>query len=396
MFETLQMAPADSILGLTEAFKKDSNPNKINLGVGVYKDASGNTPVLPSVKEAERFLVENAQSKSYLPITGSPAYARVTQELLFGAGHEVITAKRAYTANTPGGTGALRAAADFLHRCNPTTRVWLSNPTWANHDAIFEAAGLDRLVYTYYDPAKREVDFEGMLASLDEAKAGDVLLLHACCHNPSGVDLNAEQWQVIAKLLKEKSLLPVVDFAYQGFGSGLEEDAAGVRLLCETLPEVLICNSYSKNFGLYQDRVGAITVVAADADTGARAFSQVEKVIRANYSNPPAHGSLVVTTILENDALRDQWKQEINDMRGRIHEMRSLFVDTLQGLGVEQDFSFIRQQHGMFSFSGLTKDQVDILRTRHAIYIVGSGRINVAGLTEGNMAALCKAIADVL
>lgn len=396
MFETLQMAPADSILGLTEAFKKDSNPNKINLGVGVYKDASGNTPVLPSVKEAERFLVENAQSKSYLPITGSPAYARVTQELLFGAGHEVITAKRAYTANTPGGTGALRAAADFLHRCNPTTRVWLSNPTWANHDAIFEAASLDRLVYTYYDPAKREVDFEGMLASLDEAKAGDVLLLHACCHNPSGVDLNAEQWQVIAKLLKEKSLLPVVDFAYQGFGSGLEEDAAGVRLLCETLPEVLICNSYSKNFGLYQDRVGAITVVAADTDTGARAFSQVEKVIRANYSNPPAHGSLVVTTILENDALREQWKQEINDMRGRIHEMRSLFVDTLQGLGVEQDFSFIRQQHGMFSFSGLTKDQVDTLRTRHAIYIVGSGRINVAGMTEGNMAALCKAIADVL
>ena len=315
MFERLQMAPADSILGLTDAFRKDSNPNKINLGVGVYKDPSGKTPVLQSVKAAEAFLVENVQTKSYLPITGSPAYARVTQGLLFGAGHEVVTANRAYTANTPGGTGALRVAADFLHRCNASTRVWLSNPTWANHNAIFEAAGLERLVYSYYDPATRAVDFEGMLSSLEEAQPGDALLLHACCHNPSGVDLNDAQWRTIVNLIRDKSLLPVVDFAYQGFGSGLEEDAAGVRLLVESLPEVLICNSYSKNFGLYQDRVGAITLVAADADTGARAFSQVEKVIRANYSNPPAHGSLVVTTILEYDELRSLWQKEIDGMR---------------------------------------------------------------------------------
>ncbi|OQB33225.1 MAG: Aspartate aminotransferase [Candidatus Hydrogenedentes bacterium ADurb.Bin170] len=396
MFETLQMAPADSILGLTEAFKKDSNPNKINLGVGVYKDAAGNTPVLESVKRAERILVEEAETKSYLSITGSSAFANATRTLLFGKSHSVTENGRAYTANTPGGTGALRVAGDFLYRWNPKGRVWLSNPTWANHGAIFEAAGLETKAYTYYDPASKDIDFDGMLASLGESAPGDVLLLHACCHNPSGVDLSQEQWLTMSELIREKSLLPLIDFAYQGFGAGLDEDAVGVRLLSEQLPEVLICSSYSKNFGLYQDRVGALTLVAADADSGARAFSQVEKAIRANYSNPPAHGSLVVTTILESDILRGMWEEEVAGMRKRINEMRALFVDTLQSLGVKQDFSFIRRQHGMFSFSGLNKDQVELLRTRYAIYIVGSGRISVAGMTEKNMPALCNAIADVL
>ena len=396
MFEALEMAPADVILGLTEAFKKDPNPAKINLGVGVYKDAQGETPVLDSVRQAEERIFEQSKTKSYLAIPGSPAFAKATQKLLFGAGSVVTGAGRACTAHTPGGTGALRVAADFLKRCGGAPPIWMSDPTWANHQAIFEAAGLSTKTYAYYNPDSKDLDFDAMIASLKEAQPGDVVLLHACCHNPSGVDLTLEHWKAAAELIKNRGLLPLVDFAYQGFGDGLEEDAAGVRLLCEAVGEALICSSYSKNFGLYRDRCGALTLLGADANQASCAFSHIEKAIRANYSNPPAHGGEIVTSIMADADLRSLWESEVTSMRNRINGMRVLFVDTLKEAGVNQDFSFIKQQRGMFSFSGLSREQVAALRDKYAIYIVGSGRINVAGMTESNMKTLCDAIADVL
>lgn len=396
MFEKLEMAPADAILGLTEAFKQDGNPDKINLGVGVYKDAQGGTPILESVKQAEKRIFETAKTKSYMPITGSPAFGKVTRDLLFGEDNALLADNRACTAHTPGGTGALRVAADFLKRCAGGPPVWISDPTWANHQAIFEAAGLSTKEYAYYNAATKSLDFDGMLSSLEAAAPGDVVLLHACCHNPSGVDLTSSHWESLTSLIKERSLLPLVDFAYQGFGEGIDEDAAGVRLLCSVVDEVLICSSYSKNFGLYRERCGALTLVGATADSAACAFSHVEKAVRANYSNPPAHGGEIVCTIMGDTELRALWESEVTAMRNRINGMRVLFVDTLKEMGVQQDFSFIKQQRGMFSFSGLSREQVAELRSKYAIYIVGSGRINVAGMTELNMNALCGAIADVL
>ncbi len=396
MYERLEMAPPDVILGLTEAFKKDPNPEKINLGVGVYKDAHGETPVLESVKQAEARIVSSTKTKGYLPIPGSAEFGAVTRELLFGKDHGLTTSGRAITAHTPGGTGALRVASDFVKRCFSDATVWMSDPTWANHPAIFEAAGLKTAEYPYYDGETKPIAFDAMLDGLGKAARGDLVLLHACCHNPSGKDLSLEQWRQTAALIKERDLLPLVDFAYQGFGDGLEEDAAGLRILCETVDELLICSSYSKNFGLYRDRCGALTLVGASADAAACAFSHVEKAIRANYSNPPAHGGAIVTTIVRDETLRAQWEREVAEMRNRINGMRQLFVDTLREAGVTRDFSFITQQRGMFSFSGLTREQVAELRSTYAIYIVGSGRINVAGMTEGNMKALCSAIAEVL
>ena len=396
MFEHLEMAPADAILGLTEAFKRDKTPGKINLGVGVYKDASGTTPVLQSVRTAQERVVAAETSKGYLPITGDPDFGSVTRELLFGTGNAIDTAKRACTAHTPGGTGALRAAADFIKRCFEGAAVWVSDPTWANHPAIFDAAGLEVKTYPYYDGESKGLAFEAMLEALKAAPQGDVVLLHACCHNPSGVDLNQQQWKTVAKILKERGLLPLIDFAYQGFGDGLEEDAAGMRCVADTVDELLICSSYSKNFGLYRDRCGALTIVGQSEDAAARAMSHAEKVIRANYSNPPALGGMIVKEILNDAELTDLWKREVTDMRTRINGMRSLFVESLKEVGVAEDFSFIKEQRGMFSFSGLNRDQVAALRTKYAIYIVGSGRINVAGMTEANMKVLCRAIAEVL
>ena len=396
MFAHLDLAPPDSILGLTEAFKNDPNPAKINLGVGVYKDADNQTPVLHCVKKAEQRLLQEETSKTYLGIPGAPAYGAVVRALLFGAEHEAVREKRAQTAQTPGGTGALRVAADFIKKLYPGASVWLSDPTWDNHRSVFAAAGLTIKSYPYYDYAQKNLAFDGMLEALGQAAPGDVVLLHACCHNPSGMDPNAAQWAALATLVREKQALPLFDFAYQGFGDGLEEDAAGLRQFCTPGAELLVCSSFSKNFGLYYERVGALTVVGATSDAADRAFSHVKTCIRANYSNPPAHGGAVITTILQDTALRAEWHEELQAMRERIQGMRKLFVERLQAHGVQQDFSFIASQKGMFSFSGLTREQVERLREEYAIYIVGSGRINVAGMTPGNIDPLCKAIAAIL
>jgi len=397
MFDSLPLAPPDAILGLSDAFKQDPNPRKINLSVGVYKDEQGNTPILACVKEAERRLLATEKSKGYLSIEGHPEYGTRVQELLFGPGHEVLGSRRAVTAQTPGGTGSLRVAADFLKKHFPQAKVWLSKPTWANHAAIFSAAGQQVESYAYIDAAGRGLDFSAMLAALNQIPAGDVVLLHACCHNPSGIDPTPEQWKEIATIVRERELLPLVDFAYQGFGEGIAEDAAGLRELSQPGRELLVCSSFSKNFGLYGERVGALTVVAANAEAAQRALSQVRISIRTNYSNPPAHGAAIVASVLGDPALRKQWEEELASMRERIHQMRRLFVETMRTKAPQRDFSFLESQKGMFSFSGLTNLQVDELRSKHSVYVVGSGgRINVAGMTRENMGPLCTAIAAVL
>lgn len=396
MFETIPLAPADAILGLTEAFKKDPSPRKINLGVGVYTDATGRTPILNCVREAEKRLADKATTRSYLPIDGDPAYRAAVQGLLFGEDTSLVNEDRVYTTTAPGGTGALRVVADFIKQHFPSTTVWLSQPTWPNHPQIFEAAGVRTATYRWFDPVSNGLDFEAALQDIQRIPGGGFVLLHGCCHNPSGADPDAAQWQQIADVLAARGLVPLIDFAYQGFGDGLDEDAVGVRTIAATCREAIICSSFSKNFGLYADRVGAATFITGDADAADKLASQVKRVIRANYSNPPQHGSAIITTVLNDPALKAQWLEELALMRGRINQMRSLFVKTLAEKGVERDYSFIERQRGMFSFSGLNKDQVRALRERYNIYIVGSGRISVAGMTEGNMDALCSAIADVL
>lgn len=396
MFEKITAAHADPILGLTDIFRADARPNKINLGIGVYKDETGKTPVLTSVKKAEQYLLENETTKNYLGIEGIPAFASCTQELLFGKESPIVADRRARTAQTPGGTGGLRVAADFIANQTNAKRIWISNPSWPNHKNVFSAVGLEVLEYAYYDAANHALDFDGLLNSLKQAQAGDVVLFHGCCHNPTGIDPTPEQWAQLAELSVANGWLPLFDFAYQGFANGLEEDAQGLRIFAAKHKELIVASSYSKNFGLYNERVGACTIVAADAETADRAFSQVKAAIRANYSNPPSHGAAVVATILGNDALRAMWEQELTDMRQRIHRMRQLFVNTLQEKGAQQDFSFIIQQNGMFSFSGLTKEQVLRLREEFGVYAVNSGRVNVAGMTPDNMAPLCEAIVAVL
>lgn len=396
MFETLEMAPPDAILGLNEAFKNDPNPNKINLTVGVYKDAQGGTPILESVKEAERQLIDGENSKGYLGIDGMPQYSQQVRRLLFGRNHEILSSDRAVTVQTPGGTGSLRVGADLIHRKFPQSRIWCSNPTWANHRNVFEAAGLEVDSYSYLDKAGSGLDFEAMLASLKTIPAGDAVCLHACCHNPTGVDPTLQQWNQIADVVNERGILPFVDFAYQGFGRGLEEDAEGVRALARAGCEMLISSSFSKNFGLYGERVGALTIVAGTSDAAKAALSHAKSCVRANYSNPPKHGAAIVSLILTDDSLRQKWEEELAAMRSRIHQMRQLFVETMQAKAPQHDFSFISRQQGMFSFSGLNSVQVDQLRNDHSIYIVGSGRINVAGMTQDNMDPLCSAIASVL
>ncbi len=396
MFESISAAPADPILGLADLFRADDRPEKINLGIGVYKDETGKTPVLTSVKKAEQYLLESETTKNYLSIDGLADFARCTQALLFGNDSPLISARRARTAQTPGGTGALRIAADFLATQTAVKRVWISNPSWPNHKNVFNAAGLEVCEYHYYDAANHTLDFEGMLASLSQVQPGDVVLFHGCCHNPTGIDPTAEQWQKLAEISQANGWLPLFDFAYQGFARGLDEDAEGLRIFAASHQELIVASSYSKNFGLYNERVGAITLVAADAGVAETAFSQVKYTIRANYSNPPAHGAAVVATILSNDALRTIWEQELSDMRQRIQRMRQLFVNTLAEKGAQRDFSFIIKQNGMFSFSGLTKEQVIRLREEFAVYAVNSGRVNVAGMTPDNMSALCEAIVAVL
>ncbi|MGR2855701.1 aspartate/tyrosine/aromatic aminotransferase [Erwinia sp. 1181_3] len=396
MFERIAAAPADPILGLADLFRADDRTNKINLGIGVYKDETGKTPVLTSVKKAEQYLLENETTKNYLSIDGIADFGRCTQELLFGADSALISNHRARTAQTPGGTGALRVAADFIATQTSAKRIWVSNPSWPNHKNVFAAAGLEVCEYNYYDAAQHALDFDGLLNSLSVAQAGDIVLFHGCCHNPTGIDPTAAQWAQLAELSLAKGWLPLFDFAYQGFARGLEEDAEGLRAFAASHQELIVCSSYSKNFGLYNERVGAFTLVAADAAIVDTAFSQVKATIRANYSNPPAHGAAVVATILGNSALRALWEQELTSMRERIQRMRQLFVNTLQEKGAKGDFSFIIDQNGMFSFSGLTKDQVVRLRDEFGVYAVNSGRVNVAGMTPDNMSPLCEAIVAVL
>lgn len=396
MFEKVTAAPADPILGLTEEFRNDARSHKINLGVGIYKNDKGDTPILNCVKKAEQYLLDNEKTKNYLSIEGNAEYGSLVQQLLFGADSEIVASKRAKTAQAPGGTGALRIGAEFLSRQKLSTKVWISNPTWVNHFQVFGAAGMATAEYTYYNPATRGLDFEGMLASLAQAQPGDVVLLHGCCHNPTGIDPTIEQWEVLAKFCAERQLLPFFDFAYQGFARGVEEDAAGLRLFTRYNRELLVASSFSKNFGLYNERVGAITLVTEAAEVANVAFSQVKTTIRANYSNPPAHGASVVTTVLKDASLKAEWIAEVKEMRDRIWTMRELLVAKLKEHGVQQDFSFMTQQNGMFSFSGLNKDQVGRLKNEFAVYIVGSGRISVAGITTGNIDALCKAIAQVI
>ncbi|MBN1810666.1 MAG: aspartate/tyrosine/aromatic aminotransferase [Anaerolineae bacterium] len=396
MFETLEKAPPDAIFGLKEAYKKDSNPNKVDLTIGVYQDDAGTTPIFRTVKLAEARLLEEETDKSYLSIDGSPEYAAAVQELVFGAGHEVIASKRAATAQTPGGTAALRVGAEFIKRIKPDARIWLSDPTWPNHPQIFGAAGLIIEQYPYFDSTANGLAFDEMLATLEQIPEGDVVLLHGCCHNPTGADPTPEQWAQIADVIEKRGLLPFVDFAYQGLGDGLREDATGILTLCRPGSEMLICNSFSKNFGLYSERAGALTVVAPSEAAAGAALSHVKKCIRANYSNPPSHGASIIITVVNDPQLRAQWEEEVRGMCGRINRTRRLFAKTLAAKGVARDFSFIEQQRGIFSYTGLTKEQAQTLREKHSVYILDSGRINVAGMNENNIDAVCQAIADVL
>lgn len=396
MFEKVQIAPPDPILGLTELFKADPNPNKINLSVGVYQDNTGKTPVLETVKEAEKRILAQENSKGYLPMTGDPVYCAMVQELLFGDGHEIISNKRATTAQCPGGTGALRVAGDYLHLLHPDAKIWLSDPTWANHSTIFEAAGLKCEKYAYRDAKTNGLNFDAMYASIQKIPQGDVILLHGCCHNPTGIDPTVEQWAKIGDLLVERKILPLVDFAYQGLARGIAEDREGLLELTKKVKQMLVCSSFSKNFGLYRERTGALTVVGDNAEQAATVMSQVKLRIRYNYSNPPSHGGQIVALVLSDKELKARWIKEVAEIRNRINEMRHLFVKTLKEKGVKQDFSSIIEQRGMFSFSGLTKEQVLRLRDEYSIYIVDSGRINVAGMTTANMGPLCEAIKSVL
>ncbi len=394
MWQNIEAAPADSILGLTDAFRKDPNPQKVNLGVGVYKDEAGKTPILDCVKAAEKILLERESTKSYLPISGDPLYAMEVQKLLFGESGEVIASGRAVTAHAPGGTGALRVGGDLLKKFYPGAKVWISKPTWANHKGVFKTAGFALVEYAYYDAANRALDFQAMVADLTNIPAGDIVLLHACCHNPSGVDLTADQWQKVAAIGAEKGWIPFLDFAYQGFGEGIEADRCGIEAFAGTGIDFFIASSFSKNFGLYNERTGALTIVSPTTADAAVAMSHLKTTIRVIYSNPPAHGGLVVATILANPELREQWLLELAAMRNRIKAMRVALVEGLTARGVKGDFSSITSQRGMFSFSGLSDEIVQWLRTNKSIYVVAGGRINLAGLTEANIPYVCDAIAE--
>ncbi|NQV26508.1 MAG: aspartate/tyrosine/aromatic aminotransferase [Rhodopirellula sp.] len=396
MFDAIQAAPPDAILGLTEAFKNDANADKVNLTVGVYKDERGQTPTLESVKAAEAILLKGEASKSYLPIGGLGEFCDLTQALYFGDGHEVIDSGRAATFQTPGGTGALRVAADFVHQNFPSASIWCSTPTWPNHPKVFQAAGVNVKNYPYFDAGSQGVNIDGMLAAISEAPAGDVICLHACCHNPTGADPSVDQWKQIADAVYDRGLLPFLDFAYLGFGDGIEPDRSALLEFARPGVEMLVASSYSKNFGLYSERVGALTVVTSDSSSAKTVASQVKVTIRTNYSNPPAHGAEIVREILADSELRQQWNDELTEMRERINGMRKLFTQEMAERLPDRDFSFIKRQRGMFSYTGLTAEQVDTLREQFSIYIVRDGRINVAGINPGNVGPLCDAIASVL
>jgi len=393
---SLTLAPPDPILGLAESFKADTRRNKVNLSVGVYVDDSGVTPVIPSVLEAERRLLAKAGSKGYLPIDGRPGYKAAVRDLVFGADHEIVTSGRSATAATPGGTGALRVAADFLLQTGANKTIWLSEPTWPNHPQLFTLAGFSIKTYPYLDESGRGLEVAKMLAALRSAAPGDVILLHGSCHNPSGVDPDQETWAAIGEIIAERELMPIVDFAYQGFGFGLREDADWLAGLARPGLEFLVCTSYSKNFALYNERVGALTIVGADPARAAAALSHLKIAIRSNYSNPPAHGADIVETILTDDALRAQWEVDLAGMRNRILGNRAVLVEGLIAAKVPGNWEPLRRQRGMFALLGLSADQVTRLRDEFAVYVVSRGRINVAGLTAANLPHVISSVKAVI
>ncbi|MBB3813140.1 aromatic-amino-acid transaminase [Xanthomonas arboricola] len=394
-FANVEQVPGDPILGLTEAYNADSRPNKVNLGVGIYYDENGRIPLLRAVHKIEQQLALDAKPRGYLPIDGLAAYDKATQELLFGAESALLASGRVATSQTVGGSGALRVGADLLKKLLPTATIAISNPSWENHRAVFGAAGFEVVDYTYFDAASHGLNFDGMLADLAKLEPGTVVLLHACCHNPTGADLSKEQWKQVAGLLKERKLFPFVDIAYQGFDKGIEADAYAVRLLAaEGIDSYVVASSYSKSFSLYGERVGALSVVSATAAEAKAVQSQVKRIIRTIYSSPSTHGAALVAGVLTSPELRDLWEQELTEMRERIHALRAGLVAKLATLGAPE-FDFIQRQAGMFSYSGLTRTQVDRLREEFAIYAVGTGRICVAALSQRNLDYVAQAVATV-
>ncbi|MFT5322040.1 MAG: aspartate aminotransferase [Pseudohongiellaceae bacterium] len=396
MFDEIEARPPDPILGLSAAYKKDSNPNKIDLGVGVYKDESGACPVMQAVKTAERRKCDEEDSKAYIAQAGPELYVKYTSELLLGNAHPVLRDGRSSCTLAPGGSGSLRLAAEFINNNAPGSRIFVSNPSWANHVPLLSSTGLKLELYPYYDYESHSLDFDAMMESLKGAVVGDMVLLHGCCHNPCGADLNADQWQAVTDLSLKNGFTPFIDVAYQGLGDGLDEDAYGMRLMAEKLPELIIASSYSKNFGLYRDRVGAVTIVTANAEASRAVASQVVATAREIYSVPPAHGAFLVAMILDDAELTRVWNDELTEMRNRINGLRRMLVEKLQEKGVAKDYSFIQNEKGLFSFLGLSKEQVTSLINDYSIYLVGSSRINVAGINNANIDYLVESIAKVL
>lgn len=392
MFSNLSTPTADPLLGMMQQFRDDPSSDKVDLGIGIYKDGQGNAPVLATVKQAETFLVETQKSKSYVSSAGNDDYNRLTRELIFGANSGLIA--RSQAIQTPGGTGALRVAGDFANRLKPGCKVYLPTPTWPNHPSLLAAAGLEVVSYPYYDVASGTLQFDQMIEALRATRPGDLVLFHGCCHNPGGADPSLAQWAEIAELLASTGAMPLIDLAYLGFGDGLNEDAAGVRLLAERLPEMLIASSYSKNFALYRERVGALTLVAKDEATAARAHGHLLPVVRTNYSMPPDHGASVVAHILGNAALRNSWEAEVTEMRERINGMRTKLVAALAGR-TTRDFGFLGAQRGMFAMLGITPADAERMKVEHHVHITSSGRVNVAGLTDKNVGHVANAIVAV-
>jgi len=396
IFHDVPLAPRDPILGVSEAFNADTRPGKVNLGVGVYYDDNGKVPLLESVRRAEAQLQVAAAPRSYLPIDGVPGYVKAVQALVFGADAPALREGRVVTAQTLGGTGALKIAADFLQRFNPGAGVWISDPSWENHRALFESAGFEVGTYPYYDPATRGLDFAAMADKLATLPARSIVVLHVCCHNPTGADPTPDQWSQVIEIVRARGLVAILDLAYQGFATGLDADADPVRRFVASGVPVLVANSFSKNFSLYGERVGALSLVTGTADEAVRTLSQLKRVIRTNYSTPPTHGARVVETVLTTPELRALWERELGEMRERIKAMRLALVERVQAAGQNVDFSFVLLQNGMFSFSGLSKEDVARLREEHGIHAVDSGRICVAALNSGNVDRVAVAVAGLL
>jgi len=396
MFTAVEMAPRDPILGLNEQFAADTNPNKVNLGVGVYYDDNGKLPLLQCVQAAEQNMMKAPTARGYLPIDGIAAYDNAVKVLVFGADSEPVTSSRVATIQAIGGTGGLKVGADFLKKLNPAAKVLISDPSWENHRALFTNAGFEVESYPYYDAAKRGIDFDGMLAALNAAPAGTVVVLHACCHNPTGYDITPAQWDQVVAAVKAKGLVPFLDMAYQGFGYGLQEDGAAVAKFVAAGLTFFVSTSFSKSFSLYGERVGALSVLCENKEEAARVLSQLKIAIRTNYSNPPTHGGAVVAAVLGNPELRALWEKELGEMRVRIKAMRQKLVDGLKAAGVKEDMSFITTQIGMFSYSGLTKDQMVRLRNEFGVYGTDTGRMCVAALNSKNIEHVCASIAKVI